>query len=92
MLNIINHFGSINQNQNEKPFYTHSVYISQKVGGLPWWTVDRNLPAKAGDTGFHLWSGKIPHARRQLSLCSTTPGPSLSRARARQQQKALAQH
>ena len=40
----------INQNQNEKPFYTHSVYISQKVGELPWWTVDRNLPAKAEDT------------------------------------------
>ena len=37
-----------NQNQNEKPFYTHSVYISQKFGG-PWWTVDRNLPAKAED-------------------------------------------
>ena len=32
-----------------------------------------NLPANAGDTGSDPWSGKIPHALRQLSPCTLQP-------------------
>ena len=46
-------------------------------GDFPGGTVVKNLPAKAGDQGFNLWSGKIPHATEQLSLCATTTEPAL---------------
>ena len=36
----------------------------------------RNLPANARH-GFDPWSGKIPHATEQVSLCATTAKPSL---------------
>ena len=37
-----------------------------------------NPPANAGDMGsFDPWSGKIPHAAEQLSLCATTAEPVL---------------
>ena len=31
--------------------------------------MDKNLPAKAEETGFDLWPGKIPHASGKLSPC-----------------------
>ena len=34
-------------------------------------TVGKTLPANAGDRG-NPWSGKVPHAAEQLSLCTTT--------------------
>ena len=42
----------------------------------------KNLPASAGDTGpgrngFDPWSGKVPHAADQLSLCASTVEPVL---------------
>ena len=36
--------------------------------------MDKNLPVSA-ETQVDPWSGKIPHAERQLSLCATTPEP-----------------
>ena len=41
--------------------------------GFPGGPVVKNLPANAGDTDS--WSGKIPQAVRQLSLCTTTAEP-----------------
>ena len=40
-------------------------------------TVVKNPPANAGDQGFNPWSGKIPRAAEQLSLCTTTTEPAL---------------
>ena len=42
-------------------------------------SVVKNLPANTGDTEFHPWSRKIPHAAEQLSQCTTTIEPVLSR-------------
>ena len=47
----------------------------------------KNLPANAGDTGLDPWSGKIPHASEQLSLCTTTTEARVPRACALQQEK-----
>ena len=37
--------------------------------------------------GYEPWSGKIPHAAEQLSLCATTTEARVPRARAPQQKK-----
>ena len=42
--------------------------------GFPGGAVVENPPANAG---FEPWSGKIPHATEQLSLCATTTEPTL---------------
>ena len=44
---------------------------------FPGGAVVGNPPANAGDTRFKPWSGKIPHAAEQLSLCATTTEPVL---------------
>ena len=46
---------------------------------------------KQGTQGSISDLGRFHMPAGQLSLCSTTPGPSLSRARAQQEEKALAQ-
>ena len=43
-------------------------YYEDFFGG----TVVKNPPANAGGHRFNPWSGKIPHATEQLSLCVTT--------------------
>ena len=48
--------------------------------GFPGDSVIENLPAKAGDKNqgrINPWSGNIPHAAEQLSLCTTTTEPVL---------------
>ena len=45
---------------------------SFSVGDFPSGPVVKNLPAKCMGHGFDPWSGKIPHATRQLSLCTAT--------------------
>ena len=35
----------------------------------------KNLPANARGHEFEPWSGKIPHATEQLSLCAATTEP-----------------
>ena len=42
---------------------------------FPGGAVVKNLPANAGENAFEPWSGKIPHAAEQLSLCTTTTEP-----------------
>ena len=42
------------------------------VKGFPGGTVVKNLSAECRGHGFEPWSGNIPHAVEQLSLCATT--------------------
>ena len=53
---------------------------------FPGGTVDKNLPANAGDTGLIPGPGRF-HMPQQLSLCTTTPEARLPRACAQQQEK-----
>ena len=47
-------------------------------GGFPGGPVVKNLPYNAGDAGSTSSLGtKIPHAMRQLSLCTSTAEPQL---------------
>ena len=46
-----------------------------RVKDFPGGTVDRNLPANAGGHRFDPWSGKFPHAEKQVSPYSTTTEP-----------------
>ena len=39
--------------------------------GLPWWLSDKEFLCRNRRHEFNLWSGKIPHAMKQPSLCST---------------------
>ena len=50
---------------------------SFSVGDFSSGPVVKNLPAKCMGHGFDPWSGKIPHATRQLSLCTVTTESSL---------------
>ena len=52
-------------------------YELKSNGGFPSGPVVKNPPANAGDQGFNPWSGKIPRAAEQLSLCTTTTEPAL---------------
>ena len=45
--------------------------------GFPGGTVVKNPPANSRGHRFKPWSGKIPHAAEQLSLCATTTEPVL---------------
>ena len=40
--------------------------------GLPWWRSGYEPACQCRGQGFEPWSGKIPHAVEQLSLCATT--------------------
>ena len=39
---------------------------------LPWWSSGWEPACQCRGPGFNPWSGKIPHAVRQLSPCATT--------------------
>ena len=56
---------------------TYESLKKNSWGDFPGGAVVKNPPANAGDTGFEPWSGKIPHAVEQLSLCATTTEPVL---------------
>ena len=43
--------------------------------GLPWWLSGYESAWQCRGHGFDPWSGKIPHAVEQLSLCTTTTEP-----------------
>ena len=46
--------------------------------GFPGGAVVKNPPTlQCRGRGFKPWSGKIPHATEQLSLCATTTEPGL---------------
>ena len=51
-------------------------HMTKKNTDFPGGTVDRNLPANAGDTdGFYPWFGNVPYAAGQLSQGTTTSEP-----------------
>lgn len=53
--------------------HLHSVRWPVKtIQGLPGDTVNKILPANAGEMGFDLWSMRIPYAEDQLSPFATT--------------------
>ena len=43
--------------------------------GLPWWRSGWESACQCRGHGFEPWSGKIPHAMEQQSLCATTTEP-----------------
>ena len=56
---------------------TNPFYLKIFPRDFPGGAEVKNPPAIAGDNGFEPWSGKIPHATKQLSLCTTTTEPAL---------------
>ena len=53
------------------------IESNAKVECFPGSLVVKNQPASAGGHGFNPWDGKISHAAKQLSPCSTTIGREL---------------
>ena len=51
--------------------------IKKPFRGLPWWCSGWESACQCRGHGFEPWSGKIPHATEQLSLCATTTEPVL---------------
>ena len=49
----------------------------RKKEGLSWWLSGKEFPCQCRRHGFDSWSGRIPHASEQLSLCSRAPEPQL---------------
>ena len=45
--------------------------------GLPWWRSGWESACQCREHRLESWSGKIPHAMEQLSLCATTTEPAL---------------
>ena len=45
--------------------------------GLPWWLSGKECACQCRRHGFKSWSGKILHAKKQLSPCTTTSEPVL---------------
>ena len=43
--------------------------------GLPWWRTGVESACQCRGHRLEPWSGKIPHAEEQLSLCATTTKP-----------------
>ena len=48
------------------------MYQRDETLGLPWWLSGKESSCQRRRHGFDPWSGKIPHARGQLSLCAPT--------------------
>ena len=44
---------------------------TSSIQGLPWWYSGWESTCQCREYGFDPWSGKIPHASKQLSLCTT---------------------
>ena len=45
--------------------------------GPPWWLSGKEIACQCRRLGVNPWSGKIPHAEEQLSLCTTAIKPVL---------------
>ena len=50
----------------------------KKSSRLPWWLSGNESASQSRRHGCHPWSGKMPHAKEQLSQCDTTIEPVLS--------------
>ena len=68
--------GVLDITQNTKQCNTklHRL-IRNPTLGLPWWLSGKQPACQCRRPGFDPWSGKIPHAAGQLSLCITTTEP-----------------
>ena len=64
-------------------------FITKMLTGLPWWHSGKESTCQCRGHGFEPWSGKIPHATEQLSLCATTTEACAPRSCAPQQEKSL---
>ena len=52
-------------------------YLKTEGMGLPWWHSGWESTCQCRRHRFGPWSGKIPHAPEQLSLCATAAEPAL---------------
>ena len=59
----------------------------EKAIGLSWWLSGKESTCQCRRHGFDSWSGKIPHALGQLSLCATATEAHGPKASALQQAK-----
>ena len=63
---------------SRKYFYFKQIclkfYARKSCVGVPWWRSEESICQCRGHR-FEPWSGKIPHAAEQLSLCATTTEP-----------------
>ena len=46
--------------------------IKINILGRPWWSSGKESTCQRRGHRFYLWSGKIPHAKWQLSPCTAT--------------------
>ena len=51
------------------------IWVSANLSRPPWWLSGKEFTCQCRRWGFHPWSGKIPHATEQLSLCIATTEP-----------------
>ena len=63
--------------------------FSKLSPGLPWWLTGEESTCQCRGHGFDPWSGKIPHAQEQLSLCTATAEAHGPGAHALQHEKPL---
>ena len=59
----------------ECPVFPLDLVNQNHLLGLPWWRSGWESACQCRGHGFEPWSGKIPHAAEQLSLCATTTEP-----------------
>ena len=57
--------------------YIIIFFFFKCIFGLPWWLSGKESACQCRRHGFDPWSGKILHAREQLSLWATTTEPVL---------------
>ena len=72
--------GHVNVSMQKTFSNTHVLKLSKvnERKDFPGGAVSKNLPAKVETgTGGDAWSGKIPHATKTLSRCTTTTEPVL---------------
>ena len=69
----------MNPNRTAPKHIIKMVNVEERIIRLPGGPVVKNLPANAGDNRFNSWSGRIPYAMGQISLCAATAESGLER-------------
>ena len=69
----------------ESILYPANIAFKNKSEGLPWWRSGWESACQCRGHGFEPWSGRIPHAAEQLSLCNL--GPMLCNGRGHHSEK-----
>jgi len=57
--------------------YISEDVLKEEIPGLPWWLNGKESACQFRRHGFNSWSGKVPQAMKQLSLCPATIEPVL---------------